>query len=275
MVVGDILPIHDAADAYDEYASRYDRLLTENRINAYMRREMSRALTATFGTGKRLIELGCGTGDEALALAPNQSEIFAFDPSLRMIEIASRKAAASGTGGNVRFSVGKATDLLRHLGDESQKTGFDGGYASFSLSYEPDLRVVSKALAPWIRPGGWFVMATMNRICGVEFAGALLSAHPRLAGRRLEKRTLHKVGAYSTPIFPRTTKEVIDAVRDYFHFEDVRALPVIMPPPYANRAVAGWGALLDILAELDSHLGSFPVIRLFGDHNLLRFRRNT
>lgn len=274
MVVGAILPVHSAAEAYDEYASRYDRLLEENRINAYMRAIVSQSLISTFGAGKRLIEIGCGTGDEALTLASHESEVFAFDPSPRMIQIASQKAVASGIGRNIRFFVGKVADLSRHLGDVSQKIGFDGAYASFSLSYEPDLSVVSNALAPWIRPDGWLVIASMNRLCGVELVAALLSAHPRLAGRRLQKHTLHKVGAYSTPVFPRTTKDVADALRDHFHLEDVRALPAVLPPHYANRAFARWPALLDILTDVDPYLAPLPVVRWLGDHNLLRFRRN-
>jgi len=273
MVATTTLPVNDAAHVYDEYAPQYDRLLEENRINAYMRRAMSQALLSTFEPGNRLIELGCGTGDEALALASHRCELFAFDPSPRMIEIARQKADEHRMGRNVRFFVGRAADLSRELAKASPGIQFDGAYASFSLSYERDLQPVSQALAPWIRPNGRLVIATMNRLCGTELAAAILSGHPRLAGRRLSERTLHKVGQYATPVFPRTTREVVKSVSHHFVFEDVRALPAILPPHYANRALARWPMVLDMLSELDPHLGMLPLLRWLGDHNLVRFRR--
>jgi SAM-dependent methyltransferase len=240
-----------------------------------MRQSMKEVLFSTFGPGSRLIELGCGTGDEAISLANRGCDVFAFDPSPRMVAIASEKAAATRTEGTVRCFVGRSADLARHLASMSPNVTFDGAYASFSLSYERDLSSVSDALAPWIRPGGGFVVAAMNRVCGAELAAAFVSGHPRLAGRRLGEQTLHKVGEYATPIFPRTIREIVEAVREHFVLEDGRALPAILPPHYSNRLLGRWSAVLELLARMDPHLGALPLVRALGDHNLLRFRRRT
>jgi ubiquinone/menaquinone biosynthesis C-methylase UbiE len=270
-----ILPVHEAAQAYDAYAPRYDRLLDENRINAYMRRRTQQVLLSTFESGSRLIELGCGTGDEAIALAAHGCEIFAFDPSPRMVAVASQKAAATRTEGTVRWFVGRSADLARQLGSPPLPMSFDGAYASFSLSYERDLSSVSEGLAPWIRSGGQFVVAAMNRVCGAELAAAFLSGHPGLAGRRLAARTLHKVGEVATPVFPRTMRDIAEAFREHFVLEQGRALPAILPPPYFNRMLGRWPALVEVLARMDPYVGTLPVVRSLGDHNLLRFRRRT
>src|SRR3990170_4318646 len=104
-------PLVDSARAYDDYAPRYDRLLVANRINAYMRQEMSRTLLQVFASGTRLIELGCGTGDEAIALALKGCKVTAFDPSPRMIEIASHKADEAGVGRDIRFVIARGSEL--------------------------------------------------------------------------------------------------------------------------------------------------------------------
>jgi len=240
-----------------------------------MRRFMKQVLLSTFESGSRLIELGCGTGDEAISLAAHGCEIFAFDPSPEMVAIASRKGATTRTEGTVRWFVGRSADLIHHLGNPTPAMRFDGAYASFSLSYERDLASVSEALAPWIRPGGRFVVAAMNRVCGTELAAAFISGHPGLAGRRLADQTLHKVGEVATPIFPRTIGEVVEAFRKHFVLEDGRALPAILPPTYSNRSLGRWPALVELLARMDSYVGTLPVVRSLGDHNLLRFRRRT
>src|SRR5436309_15996475 len=81
----------EASLAYDEFATRYDGLLTENRINAYMRREMTRTLLSTFEPGSRLVELGCGTGDEGIPLARSGCRVMARDPAAHRVKVGSKQ----------------------------------------------------------------------------------------------------------------------------------------------------------------------------------------
>src|SRR5712691_9130953 len=74
-----------ALEAYDEIASRYDLVLLENRINAYMRRTSLCELRTTFRPGMRVLDIGCGSGDEAIALAALGVEVVAIDPSQAML----------------------------------------------------------------------------------------------------------------------------------------------------------------------------------------------
>lgn len=233
---------------------------------------MSETLRSTFRAGDHVIELGCGTGDEALMLGAHGCTVFALDPSSEMIRLATRKAAVDGMTENVRFFVGSGKDLANQL-TLPGGSGIDGAYASFSLSYEPDLGLVAGQLAPLIKPGGRFIIAFMNKICAVELLAAALLGNFRLAGRRLDTRTLHKVGEYSTLVFPRTTKSVVDALAPHFVLEKVRALPAVLPPHYANRALRRWPTVLDVLSAVDPYLGSLPIIRSLGDHILVRLRR--
>ncbi len=267
------LPPVDAARAYDAYATQYDSLLRENRINAYMRRELDAVLASSFPSGTRLLELGCGTGDEAIALAARNCEVVACDPSAKMIGIATRKARDRGLEGRVRFFAARARDLDGMSGDSWDRAPFDGAYASFSLSYEPDLAPVSRALGRRLRPSSPFVIAAMNRLCGVEWAASLAAGHPGLAGRRLRREAPHKVGAFVTSVFPRGVSETARAFRPTFRLEEVRALPLILPPAYANRAFVRWPGLLDLLERADPPVGRLPLMRLLGDHSVLRFRR--
>src|SRR5437667_3055221 len=263
----------EASLAYDEFATRYDGLLTENRINAYMRREMTRTLLSTFEPGSRLVELGCGTGDEAIALARSGCTVIALDPSAHMVKIASNKVHEARLENAIKFQVSTAAHAAGRLAEAGIAKRFDGAYASFSLSYEPDLRDVSSGLATLVVAGGKFVMAHMNRLCAVELIAAVLSGHPHIAGRRIGDRTVHKVGDFMTPIFPRSTSEILRAFHPHFTLETVRALPAILPPHYANRVLMACPLALELLREVDPFVGSLPVIRQMGDQNVLRLRR--
>jgi len=126
-------PADLGATAYDELADRYDRIPVENRINRLMRRASLARIVSTFPPGSRILEVGCGTGDEALALAARGVQVVAIDASREMIRVARAKADRRGMDGHVEFREGHARDLpsLR----DSLGAPFDGGYASFSLAW--------------------------------------------------------------------------------------------------------------------------------------------
>lgn len=262
----------DSAAAYDAYASRYDSLLSENRINAYMRQVMMNLQALTFERGQRLLEIGCGTGDEALALAAHGCDILAIDPSAEMIRLAEEKASRQSVGGKVSFQVAYARDLARVLSGERDGS-FDGAYSSFALSYEPELGPVREALVRSVRPGGAVLLSVMNRLSFVEWAFALASLHPALAGRRLQPATRHKVGTAQTLVYPRTLSELRRAFAPGFTLERVRALPAVLPPHYANRFLLHWPSVLNGLSRIDSRVGGWPILNRLGDHNVVTMRR--
>lgn len=262
-----------AAEAYNRYAPRYDDLLQENRINHYMRQRMVSVHPSAFPPGGHLVELGCGTGDEALALADSGFRVTALDPASRMIEIARAKAAERGLGARVTFHPGRARDVARIVATEEGGPLFDGGLSSFALSYEPDLSEVAKALGQVLRPQAPLVISTMNRLCASEGLLAFVSGRWGLAGRRLRSATRHKVGQVYTTIYPRTPAEVRRAFHPAFELQHIRALPVLLPPHYANRALQRWPLLLEGARHLDRRWADAPLLRQLGDHTVFWFRR--
>ncbi len=264
----------DSAEAYDRYASRYDDLLAENRINAYMRGEMVDQLLQTFEPGSSLLELGCGTGDEALTLASHGCEVLGIDPSGEMIEIARTKAEHHPRGSRAEFLQASASELDRVVG-ERESQAFDGAFSSCALSYEPNLEAVRKGLVDLIRADGLVVLAVMNRFCASEWFLAMITAHPRLSGRRLGAETPHKVGKVQTPLMCRTPSEVCQAFTPGFELKRSRALPLIVPPHYTYRVLKRWPALVQTLEGLDPFLSRLPVLRSLGDHTVVTLRRST
>ena len=263
-------PADLGATAYDELADRYDRIPVENRINRLMRRASLARIVSTFPPGSRILEVGCGTGDEALALAARGVQVVAIDASREMIRVARAKADRRGMDGHVEFREGHARDLpsLR----DSLGASFDGGYASFSLAYEPDLTPVALGLHSLLRPGARFLASLPSRLCLVEFLVALGSGHPAVAGRRLSPIHGHKVGPYLVPIRTYTPGAFSRAMSPHFSMERVEALPAVVPPPYMNRVFARFDGLADALERADEKLRTRFPFRFLGDHFLADLR---
>jgi ubiquinone/menaquinone biosynthesis C-methylase UbiE len=262
----------DSRSAYNRFAELYDGLLSENRINRFMRQQMMQEHLRTFHEGQKLLEIGCGTGDEALELAKRGCEVVAIDPSEEMLRLARKKASRESFGHRVTFFEGYARDIGPLL-SEFDDASFHGAYSSFALSYERDLEGVRDGLAHLLKPGGPLLMALMNRLCATEFLIATAALHPSLAGRRLSTVIAHKVGAVSTEVFGRTVDEVKRVFAGFFDPQEVRALPAALPPPYMNRIAQRFPSIMDMLEKVDPAVATLPFVRGLGDHTLFKFLR--
>ena len=150
----------------------------------WLRQENLALLQGTFPPGSRLLEIGCGTGDEALHLARAGCRVLATDISPGMAAQTQAKARAAGLADQVNALALPAggLDALHPA------LPFDGAYASFGgLNCEPHLAHVAAALADLLRPGAAFVCSVMGRWCLFELAWFALHGRPRTAVRRLRR----------------------------------------------------------------------------------------
>jgi len=100
----------------------------------------------------RWVELACGPGLIARALAPRVGSVVGMDLTPAMVEKARAEATAAGVE-NVSFEVGDATAL--DFPDDS----FDGAITRFSLHHIPAPVRVLEEMRRVVKPGGWVVVS--------------------------------------------------------------------------------------------------------------------
>jgi ubiquinone/menaquinone biosynthesis C-methylase UbiE len=259
--------------AFDRAAQTYDELYQGNPLMAWMRGESLAELRAAFSPGSLLLEVGCGTGEEALALSRSGYRVVATDISPAMIRTARAKAEAEGAT-NVTWHA-RPAGQLEALADDYQPGGFDGAYASFGgLNCEPHLEQVAAALACLLRPGGALVCSVMNRWCAWEIGWYLLRLRPRQAFRRLGKGWLpaglaSAGGSLAVPVRYYSPPGFARFFAPHFRVQKVHALPILLPPPYLAHLFDRKPALFARLETLERRLrGRFPFYAL-GDHFLI------
>jgi SAM-dependent methyltransferase len=102
----------------------------------------------TGGTaGRRVLDLGCGSGDKSLYLARRGARVIGVDLSSDLIALARRRVAMFGLERRVTFLVGSAHHLP--LADESVDVLF--GYA---ILHHLDLSLARSELHRVLKPGG-------------------------------------------------------------------------------------------------------------------------
>ena len=94
--------------------------------------------------GERILDLGCGTGHLAQAIAERGAEVVGIDASPEMVAQARRNYPA------IRFEVADATDL-------AFDQPFDAVFSNAVIHWVPDHEGVARSVAGALRPGGRFV----------------------------------------------------------------------------------------------------------------------
>lgn len=103
-------------------------------------------------TGTRIADVGCGTGNGALAAARRGARVTGIDPAERLLSVASERAAHEGLVVDWRAGSGGALPL----GDHSQ----DAAIAIFSIIFAPNAHDCIRELRRVVRPGGRIVFTT-------------------------------------------------------------------------------------------------------------------
>src|SRR6185437_13155349 len=102
---GSMTPAPAQSHAFDSLADQYDSLFTNSVIGRAQRNAVWSLAQRVFGPGSRILELSCGSGEDALFLARGGMSVLACDISPRMIAVATARARAELPQAQVRFRV--------------------------------------------------------------------------------------------------------------------------------------------------------------------------
>jgi SAM-dependent methyltransferase len=236
-----------------------------------MRGEMWRWLNATFSPGSDLIDLGCGTGLDAVHLATLGYRVAATDWSPLMVQRTEERAAAQQVGDRVR-----AINLGAHeLQQMPEGAIFDGAYSNLGpLNCVPDLGDVSRECARLLKPGGLLVFTVIGRYCPWELAHYLRRGRWARAMMRFARHVV-PVGMNNHTIWTRyyTPREFYRAFRPHFTLEHHRGICVFAPPPYLTWVRDRYPRLHARLWSMDRRMSGWPLIRTMGDHFLIVMRK--
>jgi SAM-dependent methyltransferase len=289
---------------FDAMAADYDRSFTESQIGALMRQAVWRRLDARFRPGDRVLELNCGTGEDAVYLARRGVRVLATDIAPAMLEVARAKVARAGLEDLVEMRQLAIEELAatrdtrhetrdtRHetWGDSpvsglrslvsglwspglpvSRSDPFDGALSNFGgLNCVADVRGVADGLANCLRPGGWALLCVMGPLVPWEWAWYLRRGQPAKAFRRLRRGGVVWRGL--TIRYP-SIGAVRRAFAPAFRLRRVSAVGALVPPSYAESWALRRGRLLERLGRWERRLAAWPPLPWLADHYLLELER--
>lgn len=157
--------------SFDAIAAQYDQLWTNTAAGRAQRDVVWRHIDPLFCKGDRILDLGCGTGEDALHLIRSGVEVSAFDVSPEMVRIARER------GVDARVLAIEELQTVEGI--------WDGALSNFgALNCVRDICALRAPLARLIRPGGHAALCVMGRFCLDETLRFLGCGEFRKAVRR-------------------------------------------------------------------------------------------
>src|ERR1700730_3256394 len=263
--------LQETRDAFDSVAADYDGPRGNNALIQDMRSEMWRTLDATFPQRSRLMDLGCGTGLDAVRLARGGHYVTATDWSQRMVERTRERAEREQVADRVE-AITVGAHELSHVDGQSQ---FDGAYSNLgALNCVPDLAEMAAQCARLLRPRAALVFSVIGRICPWEIGHYALKRNWGRVRVRFAPAMV-PVGMNKRVVWTRyyTPREFYRAFERQFALEHFRGLCVLAPPPYLTGMKEKHLRLYERLWRLDRRAAGWPVLRNMGDHFVIVMKK--
>lgn len=253
-----------AAHAFDAVAETFDERFGGWRSVAAQRGAVRAALEAAFPPGARVLEVGGGTGEDALWLADRGREVLLTDASPAMVRIAAAKLA--GTSARARVAAAEGLAAL----DEPP---MDGAFSNFAaLNCVPSLDPVARGLARRVRPGGAALLVLFGPCSPGEVVVETLRGRPGAAFRRRARGDVSaRLGGREFTVRYHRPAEVARAMAPWFRPVRRLGIGVFVPPSAAEPWISRHPRLLRALEALDR--AAARQLALLGDHLLYHFER--
>ncbi len=262
--------------AFDRAAPSYDRTFTETQLGRELRSLVWERLGALFAPGDHVLELNCGTGEDACWLASRGVRVTATDGSKAMLAQAEEKARGQGLEGSIAFHLLDLAEPHAPLAPPKDGDGcLDGVLSNFGgLNCVDDLGPLAEALARWVRPGAPVVFVVMGPLCLWELAASMRRLDAGQAFRRLSKNgATARIGDARIAVAYRWPKELARAFEPCFRVERLSALGWALPPSLWSSALETRPGLLAAMARVERALRHFQPLAYLSDHYVLELRR--
>jgi ubiquinone/menaquinone biosynthesis C-methylase UbiE len=254
------------SDAFDRHATGYDAAFTGTEAGRLYRARVHAWLLKRIlvRPGMKVLDLNCGTGEDALFLGRAGHWVTALDRSPGMIRIASEKCA--GLPG-VTCSVADLHDL------PGMEPGIQydlvlSNFGGFNCLGPESLAKVLEAVARLLKPGGQLVAVVMPRYALWEVLYFLSRAKPNQAFRRSRGFAGVILEGITVPTWYYSPGEFTRIAGKHFSMLAMRPLGAILPPTSSGHGLVG--RMKDLLTNTFERLAWYlPILSPLSDHYLV------
>jgi ubiquinone/menaquinone biosynthesis C-methylase UbiE len=263
--------MNNTREAFNKAAADYDVSFTNTAIGAMQRKRVWNYIEVLLKNRKaEVLEINCGTGEDALWLAQNCYSVTATDVAGSMITVAESKKIIAGIN-NINFKTIDFFNLHKNL----QPQQFDFIFSNFgglNCVNEAELVHLSKDFAKLLYPGGKMAIVVMGKYCLWETMYFMLKFKFAKALRRWDNKGVYtKIEDEEFETWFYSVGGLKKIFSEHFKLIDSKPIAVAVPPSYMQNYFDKKPKLLTRFNKWDNFLTRFKWLSSFSDHLILTF----
>ncbi|MEO8361540.1 MAG: class I SAM-dependent methyltransferase [Vicinamibacteria bacterium] len=243
---------------FDSLAKSYDMTFGLSPVGRAFRFRVSERLTSMCPAPAHVIDIGCGTGEDALWLASQGYAVDAFDASSSMIDVARDKAA------RFRSTASFEAVSIQSLPERGQT--YDVLISNFGALNCVALAEWTSVVSGLLKPSGRAFISLMGRKPFPE------GARRGFGSAHREARACVPIGGTPVSVEYPSVSDVEQALSGRATVERVEALGCLVPGPGYSGFARRHPLLLEALAMGEAVVRTLPFFRHRGDHTLIELK---
>lgn len=258
--------------AFDSIASNYDDAFTNTAIGQLQRARVWHFVDKLLNNHniRKVLELNCGTGEDALRLSQKVDKVHATDISGQMIAEAQQKAVH--TSPTLSFQQLSIDDL------DSLDGAYDlifSNFGGFNCLSPDQIKKLSFEAQRLLRPGGRMVAVIMARFCWWEFWYFLLKRQGSNVFRRRHKHAIPAAldANNSIDTYYYNPREFYSLMAQHFKLERCDSVGYFLPPSYLEPFFVKRPRLLRFLNKLEYLVPKGSFFSAASDHYILQLQK--
>jgi len=256
---------------FDKIAPAYDELFTDTPIGKLQRNIVRKYLDATFPANKQIsvLELNCGTGEDAVYFAKKGYSVTATDVSDEMLKLTEEKINKYGVAGNCSV---KKLDLSKPY-DFNFTQKFDLIFSNFggiNCVDQEGLKILSDTLSKILNNSGRIVFVIMPKFCLWESFYFLLKLKFGNIFRRASSTPLNvKLNGGNVKTYYYSPKNISKIFSSNFKIKKVNPVGFFIPPSFLNNFFSRREKLLSMLEKSERAVSNLSFLSNASDHFLI------
>jgi ubiquinone/menaquinone biosynthesis C-methylase UbiE len=259
---------------FDDIASAYDSHFTHSRIGQLQRQfvwsKMEDILPQLQGID--VLELNCGTGEDALLFGNHGFSIVATDVSHEMLKMLETKVK----GYSLQHKISSRYLDLTSFDSSTFDKKFDLVFSNFggiNCIAPESLQRLMKQVSEILKPGGEVIAVVMPKFCWMESLYFLVTLQfSKVFRRRTSQSIMASIGEESIPIWYYNPSQIVKWSAGKFELVKKNPVGFFVPPSYLESFFKHNKRILSVLSWLESKISNIGWLSGWSDHYIIELR---